>query len=105
MRKKNLKQERPAERGHGETVVVFGTQRIGAIYALRNGRDPKSVVLSVQGGDAIRGFAGGSIRVVRVSESDWKPSTTACERRSREMELELKRLKREGIEITEEVLS
>lgn len=80
-------------------IIVFGTQRIGAIYALRNGLNPKRIRLATHGEHHLQGFSGGTITVVRVSEEVWKPSTHPCELRTKETEQALKALEAAGTTI------
>jgi hypothetical protein len=79
-------------------VVVFGSQRIGAIYALRTGIDPRRIRLAT-GGEAMAGLLSGPITVVRVSDEEWQPPTYPCARRTQETEQALKRLAQEGATI------
>lgn len=90
---KGIKHDR-TDSGPGEHVVVFGTQRIGAIYALRNGIDPRRIILCTQGVEALRGIRAGGITVVRVTQDAWQPTTNPCATRTREVEQALK----EGVE-------
>lgn len=71
-------------------VIVFGTQRIGAIYALRAGIDPNRIRLATHGADHLRGLSSGTITVVRVPKEYWTPSTFPCEKRVAETEQALK---------------
>jgi len=71
-------------------IIVFGSQRIGAIYALRNGLNPNRVKLATMGGDVLKGFKGVSVTVVRVPKDVWVPPTFPCERRVAETEQALK---------------
>lgn len=88
-----------ASKEPSEHVVIFGSQRIGAIYALRNNLDPRSIRLATGGAEMAR-LLSGPITVVRVSEEAWRPSTHPCELRTKETEQALKRLEQEGAEIT-----
>lgn len=87
----------------GRTVVVFGTQRIGAIWALRNKVDPNTVRLATHGADRLRNLTG-TIIVVRVAKDVWEPWSHPCAARVRETEDELKRFKARGGTIVESVL-
>lgn len=86
------------------TVVVFGNQRHGAIYALRKGIDPSTIIIATKGAPAFHGVVG-PITVVRVPEEVWKPTTFACENRVRETEAEIKRILHSGEEVTEVMLT
>jgi len=79
-------------------VVVFGSQRIGAIYGLRNNVRPEQIVLATAGADGFRGRHG-SVTVVRVSDDIWKAPTFPCERRCAETEQALKALEEAGVEV------
>lgn len=81
-----------------EHVVVFGTQRIGAIYALRAGINPKRIRLATEGMEAFRGVTG-AITVVRVSDEVWQPPTNPCALRTRETEQALKEARQAGVRI------
>lgn len=85
------------------TTVVFGSQRIAAIWTLRNRVDPNKVMLATAGAERLRG-AKGPVTVVRVSEEAWAPPTHACEQRVREVVERLKDMKQQGVEIKEEVM-
>ena len=85
------------------TTVVFGSQRIAAIWALRNRVDPNKVMLATAGAEKLQG-AVGPISVVKVSQEAWVPPTSACERRVREVVGCLKDMKRQGVAIKEEVM-
>lgn len=86
-------------------IVVFGTQRIGAIYALRRGLDPGSVRLATGGAEMASLLSGAeSITVVRVDPEVWKPSTDPCKRRAQETEQALKALEAAGTTITNVLL-
>lgn len=85
------------------TTVIFGSQRIAAIWTLRNRVDPNKVMLATAGADKLRGVKG-PITVVRVSKEAWVPPTSACERRVHEVVGRLKELKQQGVEIKEEVM-
>lgn len=84
-------------------VVVFGSQRIAAIWALRNQIRESDVVLATHGAEAFQGVLG-PLHVVRVSEEVWKPPTFPCEKRVAETEQEINRIRRNGRVITEELL-
>jgi hypothetical protein len=84
-------------------VVVFGTQRIGAIYALREGIDPGRIRLAT-GGDEMARLLSGPVTVVRVSDEAWQPPTHACARRAQETEQALKALREDGITIRDVIL-
>lgn len=90
-----------APEGH---VVVFGTQRIGAIYALRAGINPRRIILATQGMEALRRISTGGITVVRVSEEAWQPPTNPCASRTRETEQALKTLREDGVAIRDVML-
>jgi len=82
-------------------IVVFGTERIGAIYALRRGLNPRSIRLATGGAEMARLLSGAeSITVVRVDPEVWKPSTHPCELRTKETEQALKALEQAGTVIT-----
>ncbi len=85
-------------------VVVFGTQRIGAIYALRAGIDPRRVRLCTEGMEALHGSHALGITVVRVSEDAWQPPTNPCAARTREVEQALKTLREGGVAIRDVML-
>jgi hypothetical protein len=87
-----------AERIAEPFVVVFGTQRIGAIYGLRNNLNPEQIVLATAGADGFRGRHG-SVTVVRVRDDIWKAPTFACEKRCAETEATLKALEEAGVEV------
>jgi hypothetical protein len=78
-------------------VIVFGTERIGAIYALRKGLPRSSIRLATGGAEMARLLSGReSITVVRVDPEVWKPSTHPCELRTQETEQALKAFEKAG---------
>lgn len=81
-------------------TVVFGSERIGAIWGLRNNVSPHDTVLATEGAEGMKDI-GSEITVVRVSEHAWKPTTFPCEKRTAETEQELNRIRRNGGKITE----
>lgn len=83
-------------------VIVYGTQRIAAYWAFRNGVADRDVVLATQGVEKLNGTRP-PIHVVRVSEEAWKPTTSHCERRVAEVTQWLKDMRRLGHVVTEEL--
>jgi hypothetical protein len=84
-----------------ETVVVFGSQRIAAQWALRNKVRGDAVLLATEPGRLVGRDVGGYVAVVRVPEEYWLPTTHPCEKRVRETEQWLKEFKRKGGKIGE----
>lgn len=84
-----------------ETVVVFGSQRLAAIWALRHGMKPSDMILATQP-ERLRALKEkGLVHVVRVPPGYWAPATFPCEVRVRETEAELKGYKSNGGEVKE----
>jgi hypothetical protein len=71
-----------------QQAVVFGTERIASIWALRNDVPRENVVLATQP-DKVKKLKG-PVTVVRVKEEEWKPSTFPDENRVKDSEQHLK---------------
>jgi hypothetical protein len=70
-----------------ETVVVFGSQRIAAIWALRNGKKVDDIILATQSArlpfpEKVKG----DVMIIRTSAENWEPTTNPCAARVRETE-------------------
>lgn len=98
MAKKIGNKGRVAQPAPQSVVVVFGSQRIGAIYGLRNNKRPDQIILATAGADGLRGRYD-SVTVVRVADDVWKAPTFACEKRCAETEQTLKALEEAGVEV------
>ena len=83
-------------------AVVFGTDRIASIWALRNNVSRDSVILATHPEEVEE--MTGPVKVVRVSDEEWQPTTFPDETRVKETEKVLKALKRGGQEVMEEIL-
>lgn len=73
-------------------VIVFGSERLAQSYARQKAINPRLIHLATRGPDVLRGHRG-KIKVVRYTESVWKPTTFPDEQRVKAMEVELRRIK------------
>jgi len=82
--------------------LMFGNQRHASIYALRKNLDPKAIRIATRV-DSLKGVSG-AVTAIRLPEHVWKPTTFNCEKRVREAEDTLKKIKQgRGIVIEEEM--
>ncbi len=77
--------------------VVFGTQRLAMQYIWLYGVVAENVILATDP-DNLDGHKG-SVTTVRYSEEVWQPPTLPCEKRVRETEEAIRRLKKAGSEV------
>lgn len=84
--------------------VMFGNQRHSAIYGLRKGIDRKLIMEATDGDDKLQGFRG-PLTVVRLPEHIWKPTTWPCEKKVKEVEDFIKRMKQMDYEVIEEEMA
>jgi len=79
-----------------DVVVIFGSERLGELYARRNAINPRKIVLATQP-QKLKGVVG-PVKVVKFPEEWWSPTTSACEGRVRDTKDALKVL---GVSETE----
>jgi hypothetical protein len=75
-------------------VVVFGSESIRAKWIRTNRADPEKVILATHP-EKLEGHSG-PVLTVRVPKEQWLPTTFPCEKRVRETEDILKRIKKQG---------
>jgi hypothetical protein len=83
-------------------VVVFGSERLGELWARRNAYNPRKVMLATHGADKLMGHQG-PITTVRFASDIWEPVSSPCANRVREVEDAIKRHKKMGGEVNDYV--
>lgn len=85
-----------------QQAIVFGSERIATIWALRNDVPRENVVLATDP-VAVEKLVG-PVTVVRVSKDEWQPTTFPDENRVRQTEDLIKEHKKNKDEVVEDKL-